>query len=286
MPREMTINYVFGGPVTQDYYTESEMASALEMTVEALRATLDEDLYGPAPEPDRCIYSYHIHPLANGGKSEGEFLFYRACYRDNLLANNVRNWLIQTGVWTKETGYACSRWLVSHRNKLETFTEESALTSVKAFVAAWNRKDLSHHKAITAYWEHQPVLRQIWQASGYLEGTNSAQTDDGIRFFGPDEPREGTFIPWQWLRLSRAIGFFNALDFPKQPSDFMPNVSDWILCTDQPLRPGNLIVVEKWVYDDYRRFIGMAVKTDGDTVWITDNGRHLMDFDRDNDHLA
>ena len=101
MPTEMTINYLFGGPATLDIYSEQEQAEAIGMTPADLRATLDEDLYGPMPEPDRLIYSYHIHPLANGGKDAGQFLFNRQCYQDNLLRNNVRNWLIQTGVWTK-----------------------------------------------------------------------------------------------------------------------------------------------------------------------------------------
>lgn len=52
MPTETTINYAFGGPATLDIYSEEEMATAIGMTVADLRATLDEDFYGPMPEPD------------------------------------------------------------------------------------------------------------------------------------------------------------------------------------------------------------------------------------------
>lgn len=287
MPKEMTINYAFGGPATLDIYSEQEQAEAIGMTVADLRATLDEDMYGPMPEPDRLIYSYHGHPLANGGREHGTFLFNRQCYQDNLVRNNVRTWLMQIGIWTKETGYACSRWLASHRTKLDQLTEETALASVGAFLAAWEKRDLGYHEAIKGYWEHQPVLRQIWEASGYLYG-GTIKSDDGVTFFGPDEPKEGSFIPWQWLRLSRAIGFFNALDFPRQKSDFIPDLqpSDWKYYSRQILQPGNMIVVERFVFDDYRSYVGMVIRTEGDTVWITDNGRSLMDFDRKEDTVT
>lgn len=288
MPTETTINYAFGGPATLDIYSEEEMATAIGMTVADLRATLDEDFYGPMPEPDRLIYSYHGHPLANGGRTEGTFLFNRECYQDNLVRNNVRTWLMQIGIWTKATGYACSRWLASHRTKLDQLTETSALDSVAAFLAAWEARNVGYHEAIKGYYDHQPVLRQIWESSGYLDGMNVRKSDDGVTFFGPDEPKEGSFIPWQWLRLSRAIGFFNALDFPRQQSDFIPDVQgkDWEYPLNQPVKPGNMIVVEKYVYDDHRSYVGMVVKVEGDTVWITDNGRSLMEFDRSEDSIT
>lgn len=282
MPTETTINYAFGGPATLDIYSEQEQAEAIGMTVADLRATLDEDMYGPIPEPDRLIYSYHGHPLANGGREHGTFLFNRQCYQDNQVRNNVRTWLMQIGIWTKETGYACSRWLASHRTKLDQLTEETALASVRAFLAAWEKRDVDYHEAIKGHYEHQPVLRQIWEASGYLDGMNARKSADGITFFGPDEPKEGSFIPWQWLRLSRAIGFFNALDFPRQKSNFIPDLqpSDWKYYNNSVLKPGDMIVAERFVFDDYRSVVGMVIRTSYDDIWITDNGRHIMEIDR------
>lgn len=283
MPTETTINYAFGGPATLDIYSEQEMADAIGMTVADLRATLDEDFYGPMPEPDRLIYSYHGHPLANGGRTEGTFLFNRECYQDNLVRNNVRTWLMQIGVWTKETGYACSRWLASHRTKLDQLTEKTALDSVAAFLVAWEKRDVGYHEAIKGYWEHQPVLRQIWNASGYLDGMNVRQSADGVTFFGPDEPKEGSFIPWQWLRLSLTLGFFNALDFPRENPYFLPDVQgkDWEHPFGHLFLPGNMVSLMVFIYDDWRNYIGMIVKIEGDTVWITDNGRSLMEFESD-----
>lgn len=84
MPKEMTISYVMSGLVTQDIYSEKEMADALDISVQELRAALDPSEYGPRKE--RLGYSYHIHPRANGGVNS-EFLFNRTSYTRNIVFN-------------------------------------------------------------------------------------------------------------------------------------------------------------------------------------------------------
>ena len=94
MPTEMTIDYIFTGNVTQDIYTEEEMADALDMTVDDLRRALDEDLYGPCSLlKDRPPLSFHAHPRVTG---QG-FLFNRAAYQNNLRRYNIVQWLRSIG---------------------------------------------------------------------------------------------------------------------------------------------------------------------------------------------
>lgn len=96
MPKEMTLHYAMSGFVTQDIYSEEEMAAALEISVQELRATLDPTEYGPRKE--RLGYSFHIHPRANGGVNS-EFLFNRTSYTHNLQVFHLRRWLQGRNEW-------------------------------------------------------------------------------------------------------------------------------------------------------------------------------------------
>lgn len=289
MPTERTLTYVFGGPVTQDYYSEEEMADALGLTVADLRSALDDDAYGPAPVPR--IYCYHLHPAANGGINTGKFLFHRDAYQKNLQMHNLYLWLQQQGVWTNQA--ACAAWLHDKGIEgVEALGEEVAPVDLQRFVAAWEKRDYLYHERIRNYYEHLSTLRSIWEASGYLAGMRigRGRYHEGPIFYGPDEPPQGTFIPWERLRIDPAIGFYDQEQFPRQRQKFIPTLSpdQWNPFDPQrdTLKPGDLVAGEHWVYDSYREFMGMiiVIDTEVDEIQITPNGRWLLDIDRNEIH--
>lgn len=68
MPIIIKQNYFFTGPIVVNIYTEQEMADALGVSRDDLRAAIG-----------RGQLSYHAHPLATGG----EYQFLRQSYVDN-----------------------------------------------------------------------------------------------------------------------------------------------------------------------------------------------------------
>jgi hypothetical protein len=151
MPREETHFYVFGGWATQDYYSEEEMAEALDMTVEALRAALDPSEYGPRHEPEHRGYCFHAHPFATGGK----FLFTRGSYRHNLRVYQWRKWLQKRGEWDDIAFWFISSYVNHYQEDTNPMTETEFLERLAEYRERFNAKDGGYHYSIREYWRHK-----------------------------------------------------------------------------------------------------------------------------------
>lgn len=164
MPKEMTISYVMSGPVTQDIYSEKEMADALEISVQELRATLDPTEYGPRKE--RLGYSFHIHPRANGGVNS-EFLFSRTSYTHNLQVFNLRKWLQGRDEWDDIAfNYVIS---VHDHYKHDKITEEIFLRGLAEYRQRFLAKDMEFHYSIKDYWQFNPFYPMPEDTAGDYE---------------------------------------------------------------------------------------------------------------------
>jgi len=63
-PIDVTNHYTYSGPVKVKIYTEHELATVLEMTVDELKRALE-----------RGEYQYHVHPGAEGSGTPGKSQF-------------------------------------------------------------------------------------------------------------------------------------------------------------------------------------------------------------------
>lgn len=278
MPTQETTFYQLSGWSTQDIYSETEMAEALEMTVDELRAALDSESYGPCPFPEKHIYSYHLHPLATGGV----FKFNRSAYQVNLQRYNLLRWMQAKGLWTNPE--ACRAFLLSVFDQYKDGGDPEKFTlDLRSFVDAWEKGDLTYHPSIESHYKAIQVRRLIWIQSGYLKGLNLKITPHSCIFNSPDESNHDITIPWQWLAFNRQHGFYDQRHLPMVKPEFIPQTrpDQWEIFTpDVVLAPGDLIVLEKFVFDDYREFMGMVIRIRGDEIDITSNGLYLMDFDK------
>lgn len=144
MPTEMTINYVFGGPVAQDIYDENEMAAALDISV--------DELTGKRGDPmDRPLLSCHAHPAATGGMH----LYNRQAYTRNLVAMNRMRWLRARGEWDEVArmfifafGDPDDDYHRRIRNNTIIATEAEFLHKLGEYRVAVARGDESHHWTI------------------------------------------------------------------------------------------------------------------------------------------
>lgn len=73
MPIEVKNQYTYSGPVSVRIYTEHELATVLELTVDELRSALE-----------RGEYQYHLHPAAEGSGTPGKYQFTERDYRANV----------------------------------------------------------------------------------------------------------------------------------------------------------------------------------------------------------
>lgn len=281
MPNEMTISYKFGGPATQDYYSQREMAEALEISEKELRRALDPFMYGNGwIDPNQQGYCYHLHPLANGGENEGTFLFTRATYQHNLVIRNTRRWMKQAGLWTNPD--ACGAFLssVSSRVAEGEMDETEFRFMLPKFINAWNDGDTKYDHGIKAHYEVSHGVLRIYRALNLLDGLDCQYNWDGVTFYGPDEPETGTFIPWIKLGLSKALGFFDLSQVPYTRTEIVPTVEelrrfDFVGYESSAVKNGDIISGERWVYDDYVPFYGRLIARHGSELTITQDGRLL-----------
>lgn len=152
MPKSVTQFYQMSGMVTQDIYSEQEMADALEMSVKELRSRLDHTEYGPRPNDDLPGFSFHAHPYANGGRN-GEFQFNQGAYVGNLWRMNAYKWLEGRNEWDTITREFVGIQDTFNLDKLE---EGKFLRELAEYRKAWLNQDIEHHWSIKHHYESHP----------------------------------------------------------------------------------------------------------------------------------
>lgn len=155
MPEEKMQFYTMTGWVTQDYYSEEEMAAAVDLTVEELRQHLSPSDYGDPPG-ERWRYVYHAHPLATGAGFE----FTRGAYLNNIQRYQRRVYLQGRGEWDEVSAIFIDAFdapdtpekrLVVDAVIIET--EEQFLNLLAAYRTAFENRDTDYHYSIRLYYE-------------------------------------------------------------------------------------------------------------------------------------
>lgn len=154
MPQSKTQFYYFGGLATQDIYSEQEMADALEMSVKELRSRLDSKEYGPRPDDDVVVFTFHAHPFATGSTFE----FNRDSYAGNLWRMNVYRWLKGRNEWDKIAREFVGIQDTFHLDKIE---ESKFLRELAEYRKAWENQDINHHWSIKHYYESHPFAHNL-----------------------------------------------------------------------------------------------------------------------------
>lgn len=157
MPKSIRQFYEFSGMVTQDIYSEQEMADALEMSVKELRSRLDSKEYGPRPNDDLVGLTFHAHPFANGGRN-GEFQFHRDSYVGNLWRMNMYKWLKSRNEWD-----SIAREFVGIQDtfNLDKLEENKFLRELAEYRKAWGNVDIDHHWSIKHHYESHPFAHEL-----------------------------------------------------------------------------------------------------------------------------
>lgn len=276
MPTETTSFYQMSGWVTQDIYSMAEMAEAVERSEADLRLVMEES-------KDTGLYYVPPHLRIFSRHTSNPITFNRPAYVGNIRRYQVVKWLMSIKKWDTDPEAAYS-FVMEYAEKIED--EQEFLAELDKFLYNWRMGNTYYHHRIKWYVEHVTNVRRVWRASNHLLGTNHQSSRFGVRFFGPDEPKEGTFIPWEWLRLDKRLGFYDQRHFPQVEGRFLPDHKpeqwqEFSPVHPAQLLPGDLVAGEFYVsypggYDQVE-FVGMVISADyaNQEVEYTDNGRYL-----------
>lgn len=255
------------------YLTETEMADALDISVETLRGACDP-LVAKRIDPDLVTYTFTL-------VHDGEFHFRRAVFEENLLKQAAYRDLKESGEWTNPE--ACNRWLGYHTRAgiISVPVTATMVNHLRTFVEAWERFDIGYSTQIAHHARYISDLRDIWTASRYLDGIPHVKTRHAVTLIGEPYGATGKLIPFQWLRYAATRGLFDRREH-EDDGEFIPALGNTYqaLTKDSVLAPGDYILLDADVESDEAPDVGMIVAVDDDEVAFTLNGRSIRYTDR------